>query len=135
MTLPRHMTLACLGLVCLLACPMEESGDDDDDDDGSGGTDTRYHAPPDGTHMGEMAACDALRNAFQDTAVQLKCSKTVRTCPGFVRANYDPDCVEYDQGSVQGCAEYYGSVASCQALVDTDCVVTVYPGTEPAGCN
>ena len=46
----------------------------------------------------------------------------------------DPDCVEFDQGSVQGCVDHWNSVTLCELLFEDDCVATVYPGTEPAGC-
>lgn len=134
-----RLAIASAALVCLaFACSDPDDGSEFDDDDdatgGSGGVDDRYRPPASGVHISEEAACEMLRVAFQSKALALKCSKTVRTCPGFVRTLYDPDCVEYDEGSVQGCAEFYGQVFSCDLLIESECVVTVYPGTEPAGC-
>lgn len=110
---------------------------------GSGGgssststTDGRVHPSPNGTHTSEKDACDALIKEQQKQLLALHCISTGQTCPSFLRSEFQTACLEYDQGSVAGCIAYYDQQTTCDALkaaVD-DCVITAYPGTEPAGC-
>ena len=61
---------------------------------------------------------------------------TTRTCPEFLRAQFSKQCLQYDQGSVQGCIDYYNDKKSCADLSKgiNDCAVTPLAGTEPKGC-
>ena len=111
-----------------------------DDDTSSGGPieagDGRYYPPGNNTHISEAAACDALASA-QDARVQaLKCPITTRTCPSLLRVEFLVACLEYDEGSVQGCIDYYQTKKTCPELKEAldSCVVTAFPGTEPYGC-
>jgi hypothetical protein len=101
---------------------------------GGGGADGRHYPEPNGVHISETEACQVIGDALRGRALSLGCSKTVRTCPGLLRTQYDPDCMEYDQGTVYGCVDYFQSQSACEGLVETDCVLTGFPGTEPAGC-
>ena len=104
---------------------------------GAGGSvdDGKFHPDPNGVHISETQACELLQSTYQQRIFDLQCSsKTVRTCPGFVRVMYDPDCVEFDEGSVQGCVDWFNEIFNCELLSEEGCVATVYPGTEPAGC-
>ncbi|MFO0588547.1 MAG: hypothetical protein U0441_13445 [Polyangiaceae bacterium] len=115
-------------------------------DGGSGGssgttttttTDNRYHPPADGTHVTEKSACEALVNKQEKKLLALKCVGTGQVCPGFLRSEFSTECMEYDEGSVAGCIAYYDQQTTCDGLkaaID-DCVITAYPGTEPAGCS
>jgi len=98
--------------------------------------DGRYHPPPNGTHITEDAACNALSSAQSSKGLMLGCVVTVRMCPQLVRSEFTTACMEYDQGSVQGCVDHYNEQTSCPDFNTAvkDCVVTPYPGTEPAGC-
>jgi len=125
----RWLGWLALGLACLgPACSESDPDPGADPDDG------KYHPPPNGVHITEEEACLRLHEAFQDQASELQCSKTVRICPGFLRVQLTPECMEYDEGSVQGCVTFYQEITACAELIETDCVVTAYPGTEPAGC-
>ncbi len=126
------LTSVTAGLLLLTAC----AGDDGSTLNGgsSSGDDGRVHPVPSGEHTSETAACAALQDAFRDKAMLLGCTNTVRTCPGFVRVDYSPDCVEYDQGTVESCVDYFQGIYDCAELVASDCVLVTYPGTEPAGC-
>lgn len=109
--------------------PMLQAGPDD-------AGDGRIHPPPDGVHVGEAEACDTLLAAQESKVKALLCSITTRTCPALLRVEFKTMCLEYDSGSVQGCVALYKEQTTCDGLEDAikDCVVTAYPGTEPAGC-
>lgn len=135
----RSLAFALTALsVCLSlsGCGSDDNPRNDDSDDGSDPGDGKYRPAADGTHTTETEACATLQKA-QETKVQgLKCPLTTRTCPALLRATFSTACMEYDMGSVQGCVEYYQQPGSCDGLEDAikACVVTAYPGTEPAGC-
>jgi hypothetical protein len=98
--------------------------------------DGRYHPPPNGEHVTEDAACSALEDAQESKVQSLQCPITTRTCPSLLRVEFGVACLEYDQGSVQGCVDYYKSKTTCDdlAVAIKDCVVTQYAGSEPKGC-
>jgi hypothetical protein len=104
------------------------------DDETEPADDGRVHPTPNGVHISETQACDTLQTAFRNHAMSLGCSSTTRLCPEFLRAEFGTACMEYDQGSVAGCVEYYQGLTQCAELDPAMCVVTPYPGTEPAGC-
>jgi len=103
-------------------------------DTGGPPDDGRVHPPPNGVHIGEGEACVSVQGAFRDQALALGCSATTRLCPEFLRSQFGAACMEYDQGSVAGCVEYYQGLTQCGELDPAMCVVIPYPGTEPAGC-
>jgi hypothetical protein len=137
----RSLAFVVLGSSVLAAWAFGGCGGDG----GSGGsagagggttTDGKYHPTPNGQHVSEKAACDQLTNEQGKLLLGLGCVGTGQTCPAFLRSQFTTACMEYDQGSVDGCIAYYNQQNSCNALknaIDT-CVVTPYPGTEPAGC-
>ncbi|MEZ4314448.1 MAG: hypothetical protein R3F14_41045 [Polyangiaceae bacterium] len=132
----RLMALGVLPCVAFVACDSGGSSSQ-----GSGGTttttgDNKYYPEPNGVHTTEKAACDALVDAQSDKLFSLKCVATGQTCPSFLRAEFKTACMEYDEGSVKGCVEYYKEQQSCDGLKNAieTCIVTAYPGTEPAGC-
>jgi hypothetical protein len=116
----------------LTACGSESDPPPPDPGDG------KVRPPASGVHTSETAACDALLNAYDGHRNALGCTVgTTRTCPGFLRAQFaGVTCMEYDQGSVDGCIAYYQDQTTCDALAQAAelCVVTAYPGTEPNGC-
>lgn len=124
----RSRPLLLLTLVLATACG--DSGESSDTDAGDG----KVHPEPNGVHVSEDQACVALHEAFQDQAMSLGCSSTVRPCPQLLRVQFATACMEYDEGSVQGCVAFYESQTTCEQLVIEDCVATAYPGTEPGGC-
>lgn len=99
-------------------------------------SDDRYHPPPDGQHISESAACDSLASKLEAKRLMLGCLNTGRLCPDFLRASFVTECLEYDQGSVDGCIDHYDEQMTCEALTAAvkNCVITAYPGTEPNGC-
>jgi len=98
--------------------------------------DGKYHPEPNGTHISETAACAMLVKRQETRLLALSCVGTGQTCPSFLRAQFTTACMEYDKGSVEGCLAYYDQQSSCAAVRASfdNCVITPYPGTEPAGC-
>lgn len=137
-TLPAPKRLRPLAawplLLVLAACgsaetPEETTGTPD-------ASDGRYHPPANGVHVSEEAACKALTDEHGKRLIALQCTGTTHLCPEFLRAQFTTACLEYDEGSVQGCIAYYGEATTCDELrkaID-DCAITPYPGTEPKGC-
>ncbi len=139
--MPRFIRLFALlstcGLLFATACDSDtEPQDDDGGSGGSGGVDDgRLRPEPNGVRISEEVACERMRTAVDDTAKQMGCTKTLRPCPNFLRTEYQPQCSQFDEGSVQGCVDHWTSISNgCQFLDETDCVVTYYPDDAPAGC-
>ena len=103
---------------------------------GSGGNDGKYHPPGNGTPMSEADACTALSQAVSSDSLTLMCLSTGLTCPDLLRAEFTTPCLEYDQGSVQGCVAYYAAADTCAALdtASAGCAVTPIAGSAPKGC-
>ena len=136
------MIARSLCLTAAVALGFFACGDDDDSmlaggsgpNTTGGGQDNRYHPEPNGVQVSQPQACATLQQAFQQKALSLGCSKTIRPCDQFLTAVYQPACMFYDQGTVDACVDFYNGISSCSLLVDDDCVLTGYPETAPAGC-
>ena len=118
---------ATLVVVALAGCSQDETGAGPSDDG-------KYHPAPNGVHVSEDDACATVVAAFQDRALALGCATTVRPCPNFLRVQYTTACMEYDEGTAVGCADYFSERVDCAELVEDACVLEPYAGTEPAGC-
>jgi hypothetical protein len=136
----RLLLTTLAALVALLTTPG--CGSDETKNNGSttgepmDAGDGRYHPPGNGQHVAEDAACSALQSAQESKVQSLQCPITTRTCPSLLRVEFGVACLEYDEGSVQGCVDYYKSKMNCDdlAVAIKDCVVTQYVGSEPNGC-
>lgn len=128
-------TLA-LAFASPLACSSETQTDDDGTSSAAGGgvDDGRLRPDPNGVRITEADACEQLRGTLETKVQELACTKTLRPCPNFLRATYDPQCAEFDEGSVQGCVDHWNGIFNCSILDENDCVVTHYPESAPAGC-
>jgi hypothetical protein len=118
--------------VSLLGCGAGE-GPDDKPDAGDG----KYRPPPSGEHTTESGACKTLLDAHSNQLLMLGCAGTSPTCPSYLRVEFGGvACMEYDKGSVDGCLAYFKMQSTCEDLGRAldECVITAYPGTEPAGC-
>ncbi len=115
-------------LLVLLACSC--GGETTAPDAGDG----KVHPPPNGVTTSETQACQRLLGALQNRAFALGCSTTLRPCPELLRAQFTTPCMQYDQGTVDGCVSYFNTRSACAELAAEICVVVPYPGTEPAGC-
>ena len=89
-----------------------------------------------GKPISEDAACKALTDAQAQRSTALKCSSTGRVCPDFLRAQSAVECLQYDEGAVQGCIQLYNDAATCDAARDASdiCVVATIGGSAPKGC-
>lgn len=126
---------ASFALVALLFTP----GCGSDTAGGGGGDagDGKVHPTGNGQHQSESDACKALSEAHTEKSETLACTSTSRPCPSLIQVMVGGTaCREYDQGSVQGCADHYAKQTSCDALAKAvdDCVVISFEGSEPAGC-
>jgi hypothetical protein len=103
---------------------------------GGGGGDGKYHPPGNGVAMSEADACNALSTAQDAENSSLMCASTSYPCPALLRAQFTTSCLEYDQGSVQGCVAYDGMATTCAELATAiaDCAVTPIDGSAPKGC-
>jgi len=103
----------------------------------SSGGDGKVRPPKNGVAMSEDAACQALRNALaaQQQAIQ-GCVMTLRTCPSLVQIIGGEPCLQYDQGTVQGCVAHYQAATDCEDLKkrNDECVFEAIAGSAPGGC-
>ena len=103
---------------------------------GGDGGDGKYHPPGNGVPMSEADACNALSQAMDADNTALMCPSTTRPCPALLRAEFTTSCLQYDQGSVQGCVAYYAAAMACDSLAAAiaACAVTPIDGSAPKGC-
>jgi hypothetical protein len=130
----RRPALA-LSLLALAACGSGSSAGTGGGG-GSGGSDGKYHPPDNGVAMSEADACAALSQAGDMDSLTLMCLATSVTCPDLLRDEFTTPCLQYDQGSVQGCVAYYAAATTCAALdaaLDA-CAVSPITGSAPKGC-
>ena len=106
------------------------TGDAPDADDG------KFHPPGNGTPMSEDAACNALTDAQTKKFMALGCASTTRVCPDFLRTQSAMECLQYDEGAVNGCLQYYDDAKTCKALSEAagTCVVATIANSAPKGC-
>jgi hypothetical protein len=99
--------------------------------------DGKFHPMGNGTHITEANACTTLANAQSAAVGQLGCAGTTRLCPDLLRAQFVTACLEYDEGSVQGCIKYYSEATTCDELNKNigDCAITAFSNTMSAGCT
>jgi hypothetical protein len=98
--------------------------------------DGKIRPPGNGKPMSEDAACTALTDAHAQRFTQLKCASTGRICPDFLRAQSAVECVQYDEGAVQGCIKLYNDAKTCDLVREASdlCVVATIAGSAPKGC-
>jgi hypothetical protein len=127
------MLVRALAVLCLLG-PMA-CGGGGGGSGGGGGADGKYHPKGNGDPIAEADACGALATAIQAKFQSLSCVGTTRQCPDFLRAQFG-SCLQYDEGTVQGCADYYAMQTSCDALESaiSGCVVQPIDGSSGKGC-
>jgi hypothetical protein len=112
---------------CLIACSVDSSTD---------GNDGKFHPPTNGQPISEDEACSSLRTAIDSARSTLQCTGTTRTCPSLVQVTAGAMCAQYDQGTIQGCADYYQKAADCADLTTRmdNCVYVAIANSAPKGC-
>ena len=99
--------------------------------------DGKLHPPGNGQMESESAACTALSQAQDSLNAAMACTATTRPCPSLIQVQVGGTaCLQYDQGSVQGCVDNYNAQTTCDALAAAvdNCVVTSFAGSAPNGC-
>ncbi len=87
------------------------------DTEGEGGADDgKLHPAGNGVSVDEATACATLADALSGAGSDLACVTTFRACPGLITGLSTGSCASYDQGSVQGCADFYAAAADCDDL-------------------
>ena len=114
--------------------------------DGTGKDDPAEHAgvsaesgvtEPNGVHLTQAAACEALLDAQVSEAADRECAITTRPCPSLIQALTGIQCAEYDEGSVQGCLDVYHQAKTCEDLDDVmkDCQPVSFPADKDTICK
>src|SRR5262245_2591673 len=108
-----------LGLALVACGGSSDSKDTQNDATG----DTRYRPATNGVAAPRAASCSSLSTAVANAHKKLCASGvyTAPTCPG------DPGnaCMSFDQGTVNGCVDYYSGASSCDDVGkrQSNCVV------------
>jgi hypothetical protein len=98
--------------------------------------DGKYHPTANGKAESEADACTALSAAIDMDRSNLSCVGTSPTCPSLVQAGSGQTCAQYDQGTIQGCVDYFAKATTCQDIstrID-DCVFVAISGSAGKGC-
>jgi len=119
------------GLLTTSACGDGDTG-------AGGGGDGRYRPAKNGVPVAEAAACAELSTALESARTRLSCTMTSPTCPSLVRTRVGGEaCLQYDEGTIDGCAEHYRGSGDCDELKARfdDCVIAAIVGSAPGGCD
>lgn len=132
----RKTTWIVIGLAALaLAVGCSISNDEDTGPATGGSAGGGYTPTPNGVAMGEQEACETILDAIDENVVRLGCTYTRPTCPGYIRDSEAPVCSEYDQGTVEGCADFYATFTSCAEFQSRPCHVNNIENSAPNGCT
>lgn len=133
----RKTTWMLIGLTAfVVAVGCSTKDEDTDTGPAPGGASGGGHTPtPNGVPMDEDDACETLVDAFDTHAKRLGCTYTLPECPGYIRLSGAPECSEYDQGTVEGCAEFYGTFTSCDEFQKRPCHISNIVDSAPNGCD
>jgi hypothetical protein len=120
-----------LALLATSACGDGDTG-------AGGGGDGRYRPAKNGVPVAEATSCSELSSALESARTRLSCTMTTPTCPSLVRTKVGGEaCLQYDEGTIDGCAEHYRESGDCDELKSRfdDCVIAAIVGSAPAGCD
>ncbi len=123
-------------LLAVAALMLLVSGCGSDESEPDPPSDGKIRPPPNGVRTTETAACNALSDAHSDTLLGIGCVGTTRDCPSWVRTQSGGECLQYDQGSLDGCVAHLKAQTTCADLAASidECIVFAYAGSGPAGC-
>jgi hypothetical protein len=133
--LPRRLAVL-LSALGLLACGDSGSAGGDGGAGGAVPDDGRFRPDPSGVAIDEADACGRLLDAAENVRGELQCVLTLRTCPDLVRLPAGDSCLNYDEGTIDGCVDYLEASADCDELKARleSCVFLPIEGSAPAGC-
>ena len=130
-------------VIVLCACgddgeSSSAGGAGDQGSSSSGAGDGKVRPAKNGMPMSEDGACQALHGALQSKREAFQgCVMTLRTCPSLVQVAVGGEqCLQYDQGTVQGCVAHYQGATDCDDLKkrNDECVFEAIAGSAPNGC-
>ena len=132
----KKIAFVALAFAWLGACGDEDMGSTFQPStvSASSGAGAKEVPPPNGVKISEKEACELLLEAFSEGRTKACGTSTLPACPQFLRSQYQPNCMQYDEGSVNGCVSYFKMLKVCDDFVATDCGLTTYPDTAPMGC-
>lgn len=115
-------------LLCISGCGVDETT--------PAPSDGKIRPPPNGVHIAEAVTCKALADAHSQKLLAVGCVGTAPACPGLLRTQSGIDCLEYDQGSLDGCIAHIESQMVCADVnaAIVNCIVHAYAESAPAGC-
>ena len=98
--------------------------------------DGKFHPPGNGTPMSEATACTTRTDAQTPHYTAPGSASTTRVCPDFLRTQSGTECLQYDQGAVNGCLQFYSDAKTCMDLSKAagTCVVATIASSAPKGC-
>ena len=101
-----------------------------------GASDGKFHPKGNAVAVDELTACDTLHTALETKQTKLGCILTLRTCPALVQVVSGKPCFQYDQGTINGCVDYFAQAKDCPELTKRsgDCVFQAIAGSAPQGC-
>jgi len=76
-----------------------------------------------GPLLSEAAACGQLKAAESGARQALGCAAVTRECPSYIRPA-GAACFQYQQASIDGCADLFDSFQSCEDFALHPCLVT-----------
>lgn len=94
-----------------------------------------YTPTPNGVAMSEMEACTVLLGAVAENVDRLGCTYAAPDCPEYLRNSGAPICSQYDEGTVQGCADFYAVFTSCAEFQSRPCHIQNIENSAPNGCD
>ena len=136
----RKSTWLAIGMAALaltLGCSSDD-GDDNKNNNKNNNNNTEEHvATPNGDKIMQQAACEAIVDAINAKAGELRCTVSPPlTCPDYILQDEEAvSCAMWDEGTVNECVEYIGEYTKCTDIATKPCKLTVYPDTAPTGCE
>jgi hypothetical protein len=130
----------CLIALCAAAVAGGCTTTTDDGAAGSGGQAAPYTPEGNKKPISEGEACKMLSDAIEDAAGEVgktePCTVPVPQCPDYIRGSVPGKeaCLQYDEGTILGCVEFYHSFTKCEEFKTRPCIIAYFKGSAPLGC-
>jgi hypothetical protein len=86
-----------------------------------------------GALVDEATACQTLTTAEANARKDLSCPAVARTCPDYIRPAGGADCFQYEQVSLDGCVDLFGSFTTCEDFARHPCLISAVSKCDSAG--